>query len=243
LKKAADLALSWSGGKDSALALWALREELGVEPIALLTTITEDYERISMHAVRVELLRAQARATGLELVEIRIPAAYEARMAEAMGRPPLDQAGTVAFGDLFLEDVRAYREERLTAAGRTGLFPLWGRDTAGLAREFIAAGFEATLVSVDPSQLDPAFVGRSFDAELLADLPPDVDPCGENGEFHTFVHAGPIFSERIEVELGEAVMRDGFSFQDLKPSDASSAARTKQRHPSAAAGPGARAGG
>jgi uncharacterized protein (TIGR00290 family) len=220
LTNAADLALSWSGGKDSALALWALREELGVEPIALLTTITEDYDRISMHAVRVELLRAQAEATGLELVEIRIPAGcvnetYEARMATAMTRPPLDRAETVAFGDLFLEDVRAYREERLAAAGRAGLFPLWGRDTGALAREFIAAGFEATLVSVDPSQLDPSFVGRRFDADLLADLPPGVDPCGENGEFHTFVHAGPIFRERVEVEPGAVVTRDGFAFQDL----------------------------
>jgi uncharacterized protein (TIGR00290 family) len=214
-------ALSWSGGKDSALALWALREELGAEPIALLTTLTEDYDRISMHGVRGELLRAQARATGIELVEIGIPAVcvnevYEARMEEAMTRPPLDQAETVAFGDLYLEDVRAYREERLATAGRNGLFPLWGRDTAALAREFIAAGFEATLVSVDPSQLDPSFVGRPFDEALLADLPPEVDPCGENGEFHTFVHAGPIFDRRIEVEPGEMVMREGFAFQDLR---------------------------
>ncbi|HEV2858502.1 MAG TPA: ATP-binding protein [Solirubrobacterales bacterium] len=217
-----DVALSWSGGKDSALALWTLREQLGIEPVTLLTTLTEDYDRISMHAVRGELLRAQARATGVELVEIGIPAAcvnatYEERMAQAFERPPLDRVGTVAFADLFLADVRAYREERLAASGRTGLFPLWGRDTAALAREFIAAGFEATLVCVDPSQLDPAFVGRRFDAALLADLPPTVDPCGENGEFHTFVHAGPIFDAPIEVELGEVVMREGFAFQDLLP--------------------------
>jgi uncharacterized protein (TIGR00290 family) len=214
------LALSWSGGKDSALALWALREELGTEPAALLTTITEDYDRISMHAVRSELLRAQARATGIELVEIPIPAGcvnatYEERMEGALTTPPLDEVPTIAFGDLFLEDVRAYRETRLAGAGRGALFPLWRRDTAALAREFIAAGFEATLVSVDPDQLDPAFVGRRFDAALLAELPAGVDPCGENGEFHTFVHAGPVFEAPIAIELGEAVMRDGFAFQDL----------------------------
>jgi uncharacterized protein (TIGR00290 family) len=214
------LAFSWSGGKDSALALWALREELGIEPVALLTTLTEDYDRISMHGVRGELLRTQAQATGIELVEIGIPAAcvnetYEQRMVEAFANPPLDRVPTVAFADLFLADIRTYREQRLASAGRTGLFPLWERDTTALAREFIAAGFEATLVCVDPSQLDPSFVGRPFDESLLADLPPDVDPCGENGEFHTFVHAGPIFDAPIEVELGDAVMRDGFAFQDL----------------------------
>jgi uncharacterized protein (TIGR00290 family) len=214
------LALSWSGGKDSALALWALREETGIEPAALLTTITEDYDRISMHAVRSDLLRAQARATGVELVEIPIPAGcvnatYEERMALALSAPPLDQVPTIAFGDLFLEDVRAYRETRLAGAGRSALFPLWRRDTAALARTFIDAGFEAILVSVDPDQLEPAFVGRSFDEALLADLPVGVDPCGENGEFHTFVHAGPVFAAPIEVERGEVVRRDGFAFQDL----------------------------
>jgi uncharacterized protein (TIGR00290 family) len=218
--QATPLALSWSGGKDSALALWALREKLGTEPVALLTTITEDYDRISMHAVRSELLRAQAKATGIELVEIPIPAGcvnatYEERMELALTSPPLDGVPTIAFGDLFLEDVRAYRETRLAGAGRTALFPLWRRDTTALAREFIAAGFEATLVSVDPNQLDPAFVGRRFDGALLAELPAGVDPCGENGEFHTFVHAGPVFEAPIAVELGEAVMRDGFAFQDL----------------------------
>jgi uncharacterized protein (TIGR00290 family) len=214
------LALSWSGGKDSALALWTLREELGTEPVALLTTLTEDYDRISMHCVRGELLRAQAQATEIELVEIGVPATcvnevYEKRMEEAFANPPLDRVPTVAFADLFLADIRSYREERLASAGRTALFPLWERDTAALAREFIAAGFEATLVCVDPSQLDPSFVGRAFDESLLADLPPGVDPCGENGEFHTFVHAGPIFEAPIEVEPGEIVMREGFAFQDL----------------------------
>ena len=214
------LALSWSGGKDSSLALWALREELRIEPAALLTTLTEDYDRISMHGVRSELLRAQARAVGVQLVEIRIPAAcvnetYEARMEQALSRPPLDRASTIAFADLYLADVRSYREERLAAAGREALFPLWGRDTAALAREFVDAGFQATLVCVDPSQLDPSFVGRPYDEALLADLPPKVDPCGENGEFHTFVHAGPIFYRPVEVELVEVAIRDGFAYHDL----------------------------
>jgi uncharacterized protein (TIGR00290 family) len=222
MSKANTVALSWSGGKDSALALRALREEMEVDPIALLTTITADYDRVSMHAVRRELLRAQARATGVGLVEIEIPAAcvnatYEERMAQALARPPLGQADTIAFADLFLADIRTYREERLATAGRTALFPLWDRDTTVLAREFVEAGFEATLVCVDPSQLDPSFVGRPFDEALLADLPPDVDPCGENGEFHTFVHAGPVFDAPIEIELGEVAMRDGFVFQDLLP--------------------------
>ncbi len=219
------IALSWSGGKDSALALWALREELGVEPMALLTTVTEDYDRVSMHGVRSELVRAQAEAVGLELVEIGIPAAcpdetYEARMAAALDAPSLDAAGTIAFADLYLEDIRAYREERLASIGREAIFPIWGRDTTALAREFIAAGFEAVLVCVDPAQLDASFVGRPFDEALLADLPAGVDPCGENGEFHTYVHAGPIFGRPVEFELGEAVTRDGFAFQDLLPTRA-----------------------
>jgi uncharacterized protein (TIGR00290 family) len=215
------VALSWSGGKDSALALWALRQE-GIEPAALLTTLTEDYDRISMHGVRGELLRAQAAATGVELVEIGIPAAcpnevYEQRMAAALASPPLADVAAIAFADLFLADIRAYREERLAGAGREAIFPVWGRDTGELAREFIAAGFEAVLVCVDPAQIDPSFAGRPFDEELLADLPPGADPCGENGEFHTFVHAGPILERPIEVEPGEAVTRDGFAFQDLVP--------------------------
>ncbi len=219
---AGPVALSWSGGKDSSLALWVLREELGIELAALLTTVTEDYARVSMHGVRRELVRAQAEAAGLPLVEIGIPAAcvnavYEERMAAALAAPPLAEAPTVAFADLYLEDIRAYREERLTGAGREALFPLWGRDTTALARQFIAAGFEAILVSVDPSQIDASFAGRRFDEQLLADLPASADPCGENGEFHTFVHAGPIFSAPIPVETGETTLRDGFAFTDLLP--------------------------
>ena len=217
-----DVVLSWSGGKDSALALWAMREEQGVEPTALLTTFTEDYGRVSMHAVRRELLEAQATAVGVPLVEVGIPAVcsnevYEERMAAALAAPPFAEVEEFAFADLFLADIRAYREERLAAIGRRATFPVWGRDTAALAARFVDLGFEATLVCVDPRRLDPAFAGRRFDRALLADLPAGVDPCGENGEFHTFVTAGPIFSAPVTVEHGETVERDGFVFHDLLP--------------------------
>jgi uncharacterized protein (TIGR00290 family) len=214
-------ALSWSGGKDSALTLWTLRRE-GSEPEALITTVTDGYDRISMHGIRRELLARQVEALGIPLVEIVIPpgcpnAAYDARMARAFASAPLSGVEAVAFGDLFLEDVRAYREARLASGDKRGLFPLWRRDTGELAREFIAAGFEALVVCLDPRTLDPSFAGRPYDEQLLADLPPSVDPCGENGEFHTFVHAGPIFTEAIACTTGEIVERDGFVFCDLIP--------------------------
>ncbi len=220
-RKTVQTALSWSGGKDSALTLWTLRRQ-GVEPAALITTVTDAYDRISMHGVRRELLTRQAVAVGIPLVEVRIPPAcvndlYETRMAQAFAAPPLSRVEAVAFGDLFLEDVRAYREERLAANGIRGNFPLWGRDTGDLAREFIAAGFKAFLVCVDPRALDASFAGRAYDERLLADLPASVDPCGENGEFHTFVHAGPIFAEPVACEPGEVVEREGFVFCDLLP--------------------------
>jgi uncharacterized protein (TIGR00290 family) len=203
------------------LTLWTLRGQ-GIEPQALITTVTDEYDRISMHGVRRELLFRQARATGIPLVEVRIPPAcvneiYETRMAKAFASPPLSDVQEVAFGDLFLEDVRAYRQTRLAANDMRGLFPLWGRDTSVLAREFIAAGFQAYIVCLDPRALDPSFAGRSYDERLLADLPASVDPCGENGEFHTFVHAGPIFAEPITCETGGVVEREGFVFCDLKP--------------------------
>jgi uncharacterized protein (TIGR00290 family) len=215
------LALSWSGGKDSSLTLWTLLSQ-GAVPEALITTVTDEYDRISMHGVRHELLTRQADALGIPLVEIRIPPAcvndiYEERMTQAFTSPPLSGVKAVAFGDLFLEDVRAYRETRLTAVGKRGLFPLWGRDTGALAHEFVAAGFQATIACLDPRALDASFAGRSYDERLLADLPAGVDPCGENGEFHTFVHAGPIFTEPIACATGEVVERDGFVFCDLMP--------------------------
>lgn len=216
------LALSWSGGKDSALALRALRAGSGLAPGALITTVTDEYGRISMHGVRRGLLKRQARACDLPLIEVEIPAAcpndvYEQRMGQAFAESPLREAERIAFGDLFLSDIRAYREERLRAVGKQAVFPLWGRDTTALAHEFIAAGFQAFLVCVDPNKLDGSFAGRDFDLELLAELPPEVDPCGENGEFHTFVYAGPIFNESVPCQIGEIVNRDGFVFCDVLP--------------------------
>jgi uncharacterized protein (TIGR00290 family) len=216
------LALSWSGGKDSALALWTLRRER-CEPQALITTVTETYDRISMHGVRRELLARQADALATPLVEVAIPPTcsndvYEQRMGQAFAGMRLSGVDAVAFGDLFLEDVRAYREERLAAAGCRALFPLWGRDTTELANEFVDNGFEAILVCVDSRVLDSSFAGRAYDKRLLTDLPPSVDPCGENGEFHTFVHTGPVFSQPIACTRGDVVEREGFVFCDLVPS-------------------------
>jgi uncharacterized protein (TIGR00290 family) len=212
-----DIVLSWSGGKDSALALLALRE-LRAEPVALLTTVTEGYERVSMHGVRRQLVRSQAAVAGVPPVEVEIPPqcsndVYEARMVAAFAS--LRDVTEVAFGDLFLEDIRAYRESRLAAVGKRGQFPLWGHDTRELAHRFLADGFRAVVVCVDPRLLDRSFAGREYDERLLADLPPNVDPCGENGEFHTFVYAGPIFGSPLRSRRGATVERDGFVFCDL----------------------------
>jgi len=212
--------LSWSGGKDSALAFHALRDA-GVEIDALITTVTEGYERISMHGVRRELLHRQAAALGVQVVEARIPISasndrYEQALREVL--EPFRDAGTtsIAFGDLFLEDVRAYRERLVASVGMEPVFPLWGRDTSELAREFLALGFRALLVCVDPRQIHARFCGRGYDETLLAELPPSADPCGERGEFHTFVHDGPIFRTPIEIRRGERVERDGFFFCDVQ---------------------------
>lgn len=226
--------LAWSGGKDSALALEALRADDAVRVDALVTTVTAGYERISMHGVRRTLLAAQAKAVGLPLLEARIPVqasndAYEAAFAAALAPARARGVTRVAYGDLFLTDVRTYRERQLGVLGMRGLFPLWLRDTAALAREFIARGFQAVLVCVDPGRLDPSFAGRLFDAALLRELPSGVDPCGENGEFHTFVFNGPGFQHPVPIDIGAVVLRDGFVFCDLLPVTATGPSAAEQQ--------------
>jgi uncharacterized protein (TIGR00290 family) len=216
--------LSWSGGKDSALALDALSRNPEVEVVGLLTSVTRRYDRISVHGVRRAMLEAQVERLGLQLFEISLDPsctndAYESAFHAALGdvRRELPKVRHIAFGDLFLEDVRAYRERLLAGSGFEAMFPIWGLDTAVLARRFIADGFSARLVCVDTTQLDAGFAGRLFDEELLADLPPTVDPCGERGEFHTFVSDGPQFSAPIPYRVGETVLRDErFMFCDIE---------------------------
>jgi uncharacterized protein (TIGR00290 family) len=218
------VALAWSGGKDSSLALAALRNDSSLEVVALVTTITQEFDRISMHGVRRSLLEAQATSIGLPLIESIIPAAasnalYEQAFAEALEQVRQRWPGIrhLAFGDLFLTDVRAYRERLLAPLGWEPLFPLWLRDTAALAREFIASGYRAILTCVDTTQLGPEFAGRQFEGALLAELPATVDPCGERGEFHTFVYGGPIFRSQLEVQAGERVRRDDrFEYCDVE---------------------------
>jgi len=212
--------VSWSGGKDSALALWRLRQTSDFEVRALLTTVTEGYERVSMHAIRESILAQQAAEIGVPVVRVPIPpgcpnSLYQQRMGEALQDPRIEDVKHFAFGDLFLEDVRAYREVQFAGAGKQGVFPLWGEDTAELARSFIEQGFRAILTCVDPRRLDASFAGRYYDESLLADLPDTVDPCGENGEFHTLVFEGPIVARPIRVEVGEIVARAGFVFCDV----------------------------
>jgi uncharacterized protein (TIGR00290 family) len=215
--------VSWSGGKDSALALYEVAEEY--EIVALLTTVTSDYDRISMHGVRTCLLERQAAALGYPLEIVRIPPRcgnedYESRMREALTRHRTAGVSRVICGDIFLEDVRRYREERLFGDGLTGVFPLWHRDGRELAHHFIRLGFRAVLCCVDTHVLDERFAGRVYDETLLADLPATVDPCGENGEFHTFVFAGPNFTRPMSYSLGEYTLRDQrFGFRDLLPGE------------------------
>ncbi len=214
--------VAWSSGKDSA---WSLHEVLRageLEVVGLLTTVTSEFGRVSMHAVREALLDAQAAALGLPCRKVRIPwpcpnDAYEREMAAAVAEARAAGVTRIVFGDLFLADIRAYREERLAGTGVAPVFPLWGRETALLAREMIAGGLVATLTCVDPRRLDRALAGRPFDAALLAALPAGVNPCGENGEFHTFVSAGPMFRAPLEVVGGEGVEREGFVFADVLP--------------------------
>jgi uncharacterized protein (TIGR00290 family) len=212
--------VSWSGGKDSSLALWRLRQTPEFEVRALLTTVTEGYDRISMHAIRESILVQQAAGIGVPVVRVPIPpdcpdTLYQERMRNALQDPRIEDVEHFAFGDLFLEDVRAYRETQLAAAGKQGVFPLWGENTAALARSFIKEGFRAILTCVDPRRLEASFAGRYYDGSLLRDLPETVDPCGANGEFHTLVFEGPILARAIRVEVGEVVTRDGFVFCDV----------------------------
>ena len=220
--------LSWSSGKDSAWSLHLVRQHNEFEVTALFTTVNRAFSRVAMHAVRESLLDAQAASAGLPLVKIPIPSpcpneTYERAMAEAMAQAKASGVSRVIFGDLFLQDIRKYREENLAKCGMAPVFPLWLQDTRRLANEMLAGGLRAYLTCVDPRKLDRSFVGRAFDADLLAALPALVDPCGENGEFHTFACAGPMFSSPIPVEPGEIVERDGFIFADLLPRPAAAA--------------------
>jgi uncharacterized protein (TIGR00290 family) len=213
--------LCWSSGKDSAWVLHVLRHHPEIEVVGLMTTVNGAYDRVAMHGVRRELLEAQARAAGLPLEIVTIPdrcgnEEYDRAMRDFVDRVVADGVEHIAFGDLFLEDIRAYREARLEGSGIAPIFPLWNLSTNDLARQMIAAGVEATIVCVDSSQLDRRFAGRAFDASLLDELPAGADPCGERGEFHTFVHGGPMFRAPLSIAVGETVDRDGFIFTDLQ---------------------------
>lgn len=214
--------LSWSSGKDSAWTLHVLRQQNEFEVVGLLTAINEQFQRVAMHSTRQDLVRSQAQAAGLPLWEIPLPwpcsnEEYELAMGRACAQA-VDQGITgMAFGDLFLEDVRKYREDRLKGTGLQPVFPVWGRDTGELINEMLDAGLRARIVCVDPKKLPEHFAGQDINRELLAQFPPGIDPCGENGEFHTFVHAGPMFSNAIPIQSGEVVSRDGFVFADVLP--------------------------
>lgn len=214
--------LSWSSGKDSAWALRALRQDPAIEVAGLLTTVNERFDRVAMHAVRTDLLRRQAESAGAPLRLVRLPFpcgndVYEERMRAAIGAAQADGIESVAFGDLFLTDVRQYREKMMEGTGITPLFPLWSRSTAELAREMIDGGLRAQITCIDHSQLPATLAGAEYNGDFLNALPDGVDPCGENGEFHSFAFDGPIFNRRIEFSIGESVERDGFIFTDLAP--------------------------
>lgn len=216
--------IAWSSGKDCAWALHEARRSGDYDIVGALTTVTNSFQRVSMHGVREELLVAQLAAADLPSVIVRIPypcpnEIYEREMAEALEHARADGVTHVIFGDLFLADLRAWREEKMKSVGMACVFPLWQRPTDALARDMIAGGVEAHLAVVDMSKLDATFAGRRFDDALLADLPEGIDPCGENGEFHSFVAAGPMLKHRIAVTKGETVVRDGFAFADLLPAN------------------------
>ncbi len=214
--------LSWSSGKDSAWSLHVLRQRAEYEVVGLLTTFNEAAGRVAMHAVRRELVEQQASAAGLPLWAVPLPwpcsnEQYELLMAETCGKAVAAGIEGIAFGDLFLEDVRTYREKQMRNTGLLPIFPLWGQPTRDLARQMIASGVRAKLTCVDTLKLDPSFAGHEFDENLLSALPDGVDPCGEKGEFHSFVYAGPMLSIDIPVSVGESVVRDQFVFADLNP--------------------------
>jgi uncharacterized protein (TIGR00290 family) len=216
--------ISWSSGKDSAFALHEIRRAGGFDVVGALTTVTETFGRVSIHGVRQEILHAQLDAAGLQPTIVPIPypcpnEIYEARMGEAVASAMQEGITHIIFGDLFLEDIRSYREQKLAGTGITPVFPLWGRPTLELAHAMIASGFEAYIATVDLKKLPAAFAGRKFDVQLLADLPDGVDRCGENGEFHTCVVAGPVFTRRLAVTPGERVERDGYAYCDLALED------------------------
>ena len=214
--------MSWSGGKDSCIALYEIQRAENYRVAALLTTLTRDYDRISMHGVRRVLLEKQASSLGLPLHQIFISKdatndEYEMRMGEAFAVYRDQGIDSIVFGDLFLEDIRTYREQFLSRHGMHGVFPVWGRNTSGLIKEFIELGFKAVVTCVDSKVLDQSFAGRIIDEEFLSSLPSHVDPCGENGEFHSFVFDGPIFTEAVKFSIGETVLRESFWFRDLLP--------------------------
>ena len=221
--KTRKILLAWSGGKDSALALYEIKKRHDLEIVSLITTITEGYDRISMHGVRRVLLESQAKSLGFPLYKIFISKRssdeeYGQKMKEALTHFSKLGVTSVAFGDIFLEDLREYREKQLSKVGMEGIFPLWKKDTSALAHAFINLGFRAILTSTDSKVLDRKFVGREIDEEFLAQIPPSVDPCGENGEFHSFVFSGPIFGERVFFRVGEVVFRENrFYYCDLEP--------------------------
>lgn len=217
--------MSWSSGKDSAWALYKLQQNPAIDLAGLFCTVTKAFDRVAMHGVRVDLLRSQARSIGLPLEVIEIPhpcsnAEYEAIMGRFVARAKNDNIDCFAFGDLFLEDVRNYRVEKLEGSGIEAIFPLWGIPTDQLVLEMINNGLRMVTTCIDPKKIPAAFIGREFNQEFLDALPDQVDPCGENGEFHSFVFAGPMFSEQIEISVGEIVHRDGYLFADILPNSA-----------------------
>lgn len=214
--------LSWSSGKDSAWALHILRQQTDIEVVGLFSTFNQEFNRIAMHAVKNELVQRQAESLDLpvQLIPIPYPCSnneYRKTMAEFIEQAKQQGVESIAFGDLYLEDIRSYREEQLAASGVTPLFPLWGRDTKALSKEMISAGLRAKITCIDPKKVPLALAGKEFDSSFLEQLPADVDPCGENGEFHTFVFDGPMFKQAVTIVEGETLSRDGFVFTDLSP--------------------------